>query len=100
MINVGDGTVNFTSPMIDIGRHTERDAFLTSPLFAISKPLNQNAPWSRYSFGPVTSDGELFAGDICFYSGVVNTISLGSVRPEFGITWNDFSLEKERGRHS
>jgi hypothetical protein len=94
-----DGTVEFESPRVSITPHTTRDNFLASPLFAISKPLNQNTPWSRYSFQPVTVGGEHFAGDICFCSGAIYSMSLSSVRPEFGSSWGDTSVEKEQARH-
>jgi hypothetical protein len=94
-----DGTVEFESPKVTISAHSTRNDFLKSSLFALSKPLNQNAPWSRYSFQPVIAGGEHFAGDICFCSGPIYSISLCSVRPEFGSSWSDFSVEKERARH-
>jgi hypothetical protein len=94
-----DGMVSFESPMINIGRRTTRDVFIASPLFALAKPLNQNSPWSRYSFEPVMAGSELFAGDICFYSDLICSMSLWSARPEFGASWDALSAEKERERH-
>ena len=94
-----DGTVEFESPIVRITPGTTRDDFLASALFAISKPTNQNAPWSRYSFQPVTVRGENFSGDICFCSVAIYSMSLCSIRPEFGTSWNDASVEKEQARH-
>ena len=94
-----DGIIEFELPRVRISPRTTRDEFLASPLFAIAEPLNQNAPWSRYSFQPVTVRAELFAGDICFCSGLIDTASLCSTRPEFGSSWSDASLEQERARH-
>jgi len=94
-----DGTVEFESPIVRITPSTTRDDFLASAHFAISKPGNQNAPWSRYSFQPVTARGENFAGDICFCSGAIYSMSLCSIRPEFGTSWNNASAEKEQARH-
>jgi hypothetical protein len=94
-----DGAVEFESPKVRIIPSTTRDDFLASALFAISKPMNQNAPWSRYSFGPITVRGENFSGDICFCSGIIYSTSLCARRPEFGSSWNDASVEKEQARH-
>jgi len=94
-----DGAIKIGIPNVTITQRMTRDDFLASPLFAVSKPMNQNAPWSRYSFRPVTADGEHFAGDVCFYDGVLYSLSLCSIRPEFGSSWNDYSVEKERAAH-
>ena len=94
-----DGTIKLEMPDVSITPRTTRDIFLSSHLFAISKPLNQNVPWSRYSFRPVTADGEHFAGDICFCEGVLYSLILCSIRPEFGSSWNDYSVDKERAKH-
>ena len=94
-----NGTVEFESPKVSITPGTTRDDFLASPLFGISKPSNQNTPYSRYSFQPVTAGGELFAGDICFCSGGIYSMSLCSIRPEFGSSWSNASSEKEQARH-
>lgn len=82
-----------------ITARTTRDEFLSSPLFAISKPMNQNAPWSRYSFQPVRGSGENFAGDICFCSGAIYSMSLCAIGPKFGSSWSDASVKKEQARH-
>jgi len=95
-----NGTVEFESPKVKITPNTTRDDFIASALFAISRPLNQNAPWSRYSFEPITANGECLAGDICFCSAAIYSVGLCSIRPEFGASWNDASIEKERARHS
>jgi hypothetical protein len=94
-----DGTIEFESPKASIMPNTTRDDFLASPLFVISKPLNQNHLWSRYSFKPITAQGERFGGDICFCSGAIYSLDLCVIRPEFGTSWNDFSPEKEQMRH-
>jgi hypothetical protein len=94
-----DGTVELESPKVSITSHTTRDDFLALPLFTFSKPLNQNTPWSRYSFQPITAGGEHFSGDICFCSGAIYSMSLCSLRPEFGSSWSEASVEKERARH-
>jgi hypothetical protein len=94
-----NGTVVFDSPSMSITPGTARDEFLVSPLFHISKPMNQNAPWSRYGFRPVTAGNEQFAGDICFCSGSIYSLNLCSLRPEFGTSWDEASMEKERARH-
>jgi len=94
-----NGIVEFELPKVSITPRTTRDDFLRSPFFVLSKPLNQNAPWSRYCFQPVTAGGERFAGDICFCSGVIYSIGLCSIRPEFGSSWSDVSPEKEQAQH-
>jgi hypothetical protein len=94
-----NGTVVFDLPNVSITPRTMRDEFQASPLFQISKPLNQNAPWSRYGFRPVTAGNEQFAGDICFCSGSIYSLNLSSLRPEFGTSWDDASIEEERARH-
>ena len=93
------GTVEFESPIMRITPSTTRDDFLASALFAVSQPMNQNAPWSRYSFQPIAARGENFAGNICFCSGAIYSMSLCSIRPEFGTSWNNASDEKEQARH-
>lgn len=98
MIN-SDGTIEFESPKARISPHTTLDVFWNSPLFNLSKPLNQNDPWFRYSFQSVMVGGEHFAGDICFCSGLIYSIDLCVIRPEFGNSWGDASVEKEQERH-
>jgi hypothetical protein len=93
-----DGTVEFDAPKVGISPFTLRDDFLASPLFGVSKPLNQNQPSSRYSFQSIVAGGELFDGDICFCSGSLYSMSLGSIRPEFG-KWGRNSPDQERARH-
>src|SRR4051794_13954487 len=94
-----DGTVQFELPSVRISPRTTRDEFLASPLFPVAEPSNQNAPWSRYSFQPITANAEPFAGDICFCSGLLYSMSLCSIRPEFGSSWSDASVEKEQAQH-
>jgi len=94
-----DGTIEIESPRVIITPKTMREDFLVSPLFLISQPLNQNAPWSRYSFKPITANDEQLAGDICFCSGVVYSLSFCSMRLESGMSWNEYSAEREQARH-
>lgn len=94
-----DGTAVFESPVATLGLDTTRDMFLSSPLFPISKPLNQNAPWSRYAFLPVTALGEQLTGNVCFCHGRIYSLQLCSIRPEFESSPDDYSLEKERALH-
>jgi hypothetical protein len=91
-----DGTVVFAGPKVTITPRTTRGDFLTSPLFDISKPLNQNVPWSRYSFQPVAGAGEQFAADICFCSGAIYDMMLCSIRSEFGSV---MSTVNEQAKH-
>ena len=77
-----DGTIGFDTPKVIITPTMTRDEFLASALFVISKPMNQNAPWSRYSFQSVTVHGEHFSGDVCFCSGIIYSMSLSVIRPE------------------
>jgi hypothetical protein len=94
-----DGTVEFESPQARITPTTTRADFLASALFDIARPMNQNAPWSRFSFRPITAQGERFSGDICFCSGAIYSMTLCCSRPEFGTSWNDASPDKEQARH-
>jgi hypothetical protein len=94
-----DGTVEIESPRMSITRGTTREDFVASSLFAISRPLNQNAPWSRYSFQPVEAGGENFECDICFCAGTIYSLIVSSLRPEFGDSWSNSSVEQEQAKH-
>lgn len=94
-----DGTIELALPSMSISPHTTRDEFLASPLFTITKPMNQNTPWSRYSFESVTGGGEQFTGDICFCAGAIYSLSFLALRPEFGSSWDSATAEQERARH-
>jgi hypothetical protein len=94
-----NGAIVFESPNVSITPRTTRQDFISSTLYSISEPLNQNVPWSRYGFRPAVASGEQYAGDICFRSGAIYSVALSSLRPEFGTSWNDMSAEKERARH-
>ena len=95
MINPQDGSIGLESPPIVITHDFSREQFLSSPLFPLSSPLNQNSPWSRYSFRPITIAGEVFAADICFKSDRLYSVNLRTARPAFGESWSDWSSEKE-----
>ncbi len=95
-----DGTIEFDLPCVKISRHMRREDFLNSSLFAISETQNQNEPWSRYGFKPVTAKREGYAGDICFLADSIYSISLCSTRPEFDTSWGDWTFEKEQARHA
>jgi hypothetical protein len=93
-----DGTIEIESPRVIITPKTTREDFLASPLFSISEPRNQNTPWSRYAFKPITVGSEQFAAYICFCWGHIYSASLCSMRSEFG-TWNINSGIQEAERH-
>lgn len=98
MINPNNGNITIDSPSLIITRDLTRDQFLQSALAGISEPLNQNAPWSRYAFKPVTIRGETFAADICFNAGRLYSVDLAVMRPEFGSSWSDWTEEREMAR--
>jgi hypothetical protein len=93
-----NGTIEIESPHFVITPKTTREDFLASTLFAISEPLNQNTPWSRYAFKSINLGCEQFAGDICFCWGNLASVSLWSMRPDFG-EWNINSASQEAARH-
>ncbi len=92
------GTVVIDSPAIEIKRQMTRSDYLQSQLFLISSPLNQNPPWSRYGFKPILINANNFAGNICFKTEKLYSLTLVVIRPEFGTSWAEWSEEKEAQR--
>jgi hypothetical protein len=98
MIDPKDGSIRIDNPSMTITRDMTREQFLQSPVAGFATPLNQNTPWSRYAFMPVIIGGESFAADICFNAGRLFSVGLAVMRPEFGLSWSDWSEEGEMAR--
>lgn len=98
MIDAKDGSITITAPRATLRAAMTRAEFLSGPLAAIAKPLNQNAPWSRYSCQPVVIGGEKVAANICFKDDRLHSVGLAVIRPEFGLSWDDWSEEREQAR--
>ena len=98
MIDSRDGRITIDAPSMIITSGMTRDQFLGSAVANIATPLNQNTPWSRYAFKPVTIQGERWAADICFNAGRLYSVNLSIMRPEFGSSWSDWSEERELAR--
>lgn len=98
MIDPKDGSIRIDSPAMTITRDLTPELFLQSAVASIATTLNQNTPWSRYAFKPVTIHGESFAANACFKAGRLYSVHLAVMRPEFGTLWSDSSEEREMAR--
>src|SRR5262249_1178357 len=81
-----DGTIDIEVPRFIISPKTTHKDFLATPAFAISKPLNQNTPWSCHEIGPITAFGERLSCNVRFCSGWLRYVEFVSLRVEFGPT--------------
>jgi hypothetical protein len=98
MIDRADGSLQFESPPVRVAADFTLEQFQSSALFAIAKPLNQNAPWRRFECKRLGIAGEEIAAAFCFKDGRLHSFGLAVLRPEFGSSWSDWSEEKEQSR--
>lgn len=78
-----------------LGPSTTRNAFLATALGRGSTVLTENEPWCSFRFD-VEDDNLSLA--TYFHGDVLDAIHLMAVGAEYGLSWDDWSEEKERAR--
>jgi hypothetical protein len=94
MIDTKTGAIRFTDPRVVVTSDYTASVFQRSPLAKLGGAL----PGVRFGFQPVTFMGEPFSGSLRFEGGVLRSVQLVALRPEFGTSWAEFSEEKELAR--
>lgn len=93
------GRIAVTEPAVEIAAELALEAMLAGPLGPRTERTHRNPPWSVHGFRSIRIGAERFSGSLCFREGVLQFVTLATNRPEFGTSWNDFSVEKEKARH-
>jgi hypothetical protein len=95
-----DGTIEIESPRIIITPQFSRKDFLASPLYPVTRPANQNEPYSRFAFDSISlHPGEFFNGSICFKNGLLFDFHAASLRLEFDASRSSSHCDGLRHEH-
>ncbi|MFT3880067.1 MAG: hypothetical protein QM703_10465 [Gemmatales bacterium] len=99
MFDVTTGTLTFEHPPVSIKPSLTRDEFLAGPLAVGAQTHVGNEPYHSWKLGqPFRSSGLDLLVVLWFHHQRLTMVSLMDANPRFGVSWDDYSLDKELAR--
>ena len=98
MIDEKSGELVIKSIALRIGPRLSRAEFLSLPVGKSARILVKNEPFCSYNIGTPEISGLIFNVILYFYNELLESVSISSVNDELGISWSDWSEQKELKR--
>jgi hypothetical protein len=97
-IDSATGALNLPELGLSIFHTLARQEFLKSQAFSQSRPGVQNPPWRTYSLPQIPLADSILHINILFNGEHLDSLSLAHSAEPFGLSWGDWSKEKELAR--
>ena len=98
MINPNTGQILLPSNGICVGPSLSREEFLASPMASHCHVSVRNEPYCTFKLPTVQIDGHSYAWGLSFHGSALERVSIQCADTEFGLSWSDWSEEKELAR--
>jgi hypothetical protein len=98
MIDRKTGEILLPLDGIRVGPSLTREWFLASRVAKECKELVRNEPYCSFDLPRVSFQGRCYAWSLWFKGSALTRVSICCADAEFGLSWDDWSEEKERAR--
>lgn len=97
-IDLATGALTIQQPRVVLGSDLTRARFDALPIGLQCRLIREAAHWSLFLIPTAEISGEVFSVSIRFHEERLDCVALTCGRPEFGLSLNELSAEKEQAR--